>query len=94
MKSPNKILSLMLTLVVAFSLVILTAHSYSHQNTELTSCQLCIQHGNSGHAITPSENTPSVFHSDTPFQATLKIVSAVFSAHYRLPVRAPPSIIS
>ena len=92
MSRPDKILSLILTLVVAFSLVFLTAHSYSHQNSEFTSCHLCIQHGNSGHAIVSSDNTPDVFKlAPTPIQ-TPQIVSAVIATHYRLQARAPPPL--
>lgn len=94
MSRPNKILSLMLTLVVAFSLVFLTAHSYSHQNSELTSCHLCIQHGNSGHAITSSDSTPGVLILESAPIQTTQIVSALVATHYRLQARAPPQHIS
>lgn len=90
MSRPNKILSLMLTLVVAFSLVFLTAHSYSHQNSEFTSCHLCIEHGNSGHAIISSNDTLDVFKpAPTPIQ-TSQVASAVLATHYRFQARAPP----
>lgn len=94
MSRPDKILRLMLTLVVAFSLVFLTAHSYSHQNAELTSCHLCIQHGNSGHAIVSSDSTLGVFKLEpTPIQ-TPQVVAAVVATCYRIQARAPPSHIS
>ena len=90
MSRPNKILSLVLTLVVAFSLVFLTAHSYSHQNSEFTSCHLCIEHGNSGHAVISSDSTLGVFKpGPTPIQTPL-VVAAVVATHYRLQPRAPP----
>jgi len=84
----------MLALVVAFSLVFLTAHGYSHQSAELTSCHLCIQHGNSGHAITSSDSSLSVFMLESAPIQTAPVVSAVVAPHYRLKARAPPLHIS
>jgi hypothetical protein len=46
MSKQLKLPKLILALLFTVSVMVLSSHNYSHAQTEFSSCQLCIHHGN------------------------------------------------
>jgi hypothetical protein len=93
MNTQNQTIHILLALMLTVSIVVLSGHNYSHSRVNLTSCQLCIHHGNSDNAITLEID--KVFFA--PVLATfIQIHQPEPPANtdfYHQPSRAPPRFI-
>ena len=93
MNKRRQILHILLALIVTVSIVVLSGHNYSHNLSDLTSCELCIHHGNSGSAI--AAQIDAVFATLLPgtytqnYQPTLP----ANTDFYHQPSRAPPRFV-
>lgn len=92
MNRQRQTLHILLALMVAVSIVVLSGHNYSHTQSELTSCELCIHHGNSG-ATVPAE-IDTVFETELPdtFIQNHPPTRPTYTDFYHQPSRAPPGI--
>jgi len=90
MNRQRKTLHLLLAFLVAVSIVLLSAHNYSHSQSGLTACQLCIHHDNSGSAITLDAD--AVFFASVPdtFVQVQQPAPPPNTDFYHQPSRAPP----
>ena len=92
MNTQTKVLHALLALILTLSIVVLTGHSYSHEQPDLSSCQLCIQHGNSNNAIVPEASFVYVVTILESFKQGEQPASPATNDFYHQPSRAPPQL--
>jgi hypothetical protein len=90
MNRHQQILHILLALMITISVVVLSGHNYSHAQSDITTCELCIHHGNSSSAILAEIN--AVFATQLP-GTFIQIRHPSLPANtdfYHQPSRAPP----
>jgi len=90
MNKQRQTLHILLALMVIVSIVVLSGHNYSHTQPDITSCELCIQHGNSSSAILAEID--AVFATLLPgtFIQNRHPSLPAYTDFYHQPSRAPP----
>ena len=80
-------------MLVAISIVAMSGHNFVHVQTDLASCQLCINHDNLGKAITAEPGV--IFNLSDPTAWILNDQSAqpAIAILYYPPTRGPPAFI-
>jgi len=85
-------LHILLALMITVSMVVLSGHNYSHARSDISSCELCVHHGNSNSAIAAEIATIFATPLAGPFIQSHHLTLQANTDFYRPPCRAPPRI--
>jgi len=90
MNRSRQILHLLLAFMVITSIVVMTGHNYSHVPSEISTCELCIHHGNSNSAVETETHTVFLVPPADSFVQNHQPVLAQNIDYFHQPSRAPP----
>ena len=93
MNKRHKALHLLLALLVAVSVVAMSGHNFSHTQSDLAPCQLCINHDNSGKAIAAEFGILSNLSGPAAWVQSVQSAQPAISIFYHPPTRGPPAFI-
>jgi len=87
----NKSLHLLLTMLIAISVVAISGHNYGHNQKDRTSCQLCINHDNPGKVIAVETVIVAGLTGPTVWVQGARAEQPVASMFHYPPTRGPPA---
>ena len=80
-------------MLVTISIVAMSGHNFVHVQTDLASCQLCINHDNSGKAITAEPGVVSALSGPSAWVLNDQSAQPAISILNQPPTRGPPAFI-
>jgi len=93
MNKRHKALNMLLAMLVAVSIVVMSGHNFNHVQSDLASCQLCINHDNVGKAIAAEFGFFSTLSGPAAWVQNVQSAQPAISIFYYPPTRGPPAFI-
>ena len=93
MNKRHKSLHILLALLVAISVVTMSGHNFSHTQSDLAPCQLCVKHDNSAKAIAAEFGHLSTLSGPAAWVQNVQSAQPATSILYHPPTRGPPAFI-